>query len=189
MSKYKILYLDTETTGLDCKVNGIIQLAGIIEIDDIIVEEFNFKLKPHPNDKIDDESFKINNITQEIINFYPEQNIVYEEFIKLLDKYCDRYDKKDKFYPAGYNINFDLEFIKEWFLKNNNKFLGSYINWNTIDPRVYFNIKKMRGELNTENLKLETLCKYYKIEHNKHDALSDIRVTRELIKMFLGDLK
>jgi len=38
----KLLFLDVETTGVDNSKNGIIQLSGIIEIDGVIKEEFNF---------------------------------------------------------------------------------------------------------------------------------------------------
>ena len=48
----KLLYFDTETTGLDPVRNGIIQIAGIIVIDGEVKEEFNIKMQPHENDEI-----------------------------------------------------------------------------------------------------------------------------------------
>ena len=40
----KRLYLDLETTGIYHKCNGIIQLAGIMEIDGNITDKFNWKV-------------------------------------------------------------------------------------------------------------------------------------------------
>lgn len=42
----KIIYLDTETTGLDKEKNDVIQVAGIIEIDGKEVERFNIFCQP-----------------------------------------------------------------------------------------------------------------------------------------------
>ena len=40
----KLIYLDVETTGIPCPDSGLIQLAGQIEIDDEVVENFDFRI-------------------------------------------------------------------------------------------------------------------------------------------------
>ena len=42
----KNLWIDLETTGLDVKKHGVVQIAGIVEIDGEIQESFNFFTKP-----------------------------------------------------------------------------------------------------------------------------------------------
>lgn len=42
----KILFFDCETTGIDPKKNAIHQLSGIMDIDGIIKETFDYKIKP-----------------------------------------------------------------------------------------------------------------------------------------------
>ena len=49
MELKKILYIDTETGGVDFQNSALIQLSGIIEIDGIEQERFNFYVKPFGN--------------------------------------------------------------------------------------------------------------------------------------------
>ena len=42
----KLLFLDTETTGLEPGKHGVVQIAGIIEIDGVVKEEFDFLCRP-----------------------------------------------------------------------------------------------------------------------------------------------
>ena len=52
----KVLYFDTETTGLDAGKHGIIQLAALMEIGGEIVETFNMKFQPHEGALINPEA-------------------------------------------------------------------------------------------------------------------------------------
>ena len=51
----KILYLDTETTGITAN-SAVIQFAGIIEIDGEVKEEFNIRCKPHKDADISEKA-------------------------------------------------------------------------------------------------------------------------------------
>ena len=42
----KLHYNDTETTGLNPKRNEVVQIASIIDINGIAVEEINIKMRP-----------------------------------------------------------------------------------------------------------------------------------------------
>lgn len=39
----KLLYIDTETTGVDPMQNGIVQISGCIEVDGELKEEFDLR--------------------------------------------------------------------------------------------------------------------------------------------------
>lgn len=177
----KILYFDTETTGVDPSKNGIIQLSGIIEIDNEIKEEFNFRIRPFEIDEINLEALEVNNITKDQLKTFPTAQESYILIEKLFNKYIDRYDPTDKFYPAGYNVRFDLEFLSEYFIKNDNPYFGSYCNWRSIDALSIFYFLDYIGYLKLENYKLGTVCDYFKIPIKAHDAMSDIKATRSLI--------
>ena len=47
MDTIKVFY-DLETTGVDVKKHSIHQIAGLIEINDEVVEKFNIFSRPHP---------------------------------------------------------------------------------------------------------------------------------------------
>lgn len=179
----KILYFDVETTGMDAFENDIIQFAGIIEVDGIIKETFDFKLKPFNLEKVNGEALGINGFTLEKIKNFPDSNNVYKQIIALFEKYIDKYDKNDKFYPAGYNVSFDLDFLQQYFLKCNDKFgIGVWQNWKKIDPLLVLQFMDSQGLISLENYKLVTVCKHFDISFKAHDALCDIQATREVIE-------
>ncbi len=185
----KVLYFDVETTGLDPKKHAIIQLAGIIEVGGVVVDEFNIYMQPHEGAEIDKKALEVNGVTREQMATYQVQEEAFKEFGKVLSRHSNQYDKNDKYYPAGYNVQFDLDFLSEWFKRNNDKYLGSRINWRHMDPRPYYNALNFLGLLAIKNVKLATVCKHYDIEINAHDAMSDIRATRELILRMLDEIK
>jgi len=179
----KILYFDTETTGLDPVKNEIHQLAMIIEIDNKIVFEGEFKMRPLNINHIEDDALKVAGVTLEQVLDYPDHGDVYHEIIETFSRVIDKFDKKDKFYPAGYNVKFDLEFLYQFFVSNGDKFFGSWVNWKALDPLPFLYKKDFDGELNLPNYKLATACQNYDIKlDNAHDAMADITATRELLK-------
>ena len=108
----KVNHFDTETTGLDAVKNDIIQIAGIIEIDGEVMEEFHFKCQPHSYENISPQALKINGYTVEQLKTFEDPHVIHKKLVDIFSKYIDKYDREDKFYPAGQNIRFDMGFLK-----------------------------------------------------------------------------
>jgi len=180
----KLLFFDLETTGLSSIEHGIHQISGCIEIDGEIKESFNFNVAPNPQLKISDEALLVSNRTREEVMSYPPMNQIHNEFINLLGKYVDKFDKTDKFFLVGYNNNsFDNQFLRNWFSQNNDKFFGSWFWSNTLDVLVLATQKLLKERANLIDFRLETVCKYVGIEVDPsklHDASYDIELTRGL---------
>ena len=85
----KVLYFDTETTGLDSVKNDIIQLAGFIEIDGIIKEKFNYNMQPFSYENITSKSIQVHGIDIEKMKTFRHTALVHNEFVLLLGKYVD----------------------------------------------------------------------------------------------------
>ena len=90
----KVCWVDIESTGLDKNKHGIIEIAGMIEIDKKIVEEFEFKIGLLPGKEIDPKSLEVNGISEyELLNGEYVRNLNYQpEFVKnkliaIFDKY------------------------------------------------------------------------------------------------------
>lgn len=181
----KVLFFDTETTGLDPVKNDIIQLSGIVEIDGKIKEEFNFFSQPFNYDNVSPEAMAKHGISIDTIKQFPKPHLLRSRLIDFLSRYINKYDKSDKFYPAGHNVRFDMDFLSENFKKNNDKYFGSWLFWHALDLRQLSTILRYKGLLETENLKLEILAKNFNVELKAHDAMSDIRCTREIIGIIL----
>lgn len=180
----KVLNFDVETTGLFANTNGIVQLAGIIEIDEEQVEEFDFKMRPFSTDTIDKESLKIHNHTEEEVMSWQSPVDVYEQLIEMFDRYIDRFDREDKFYACGFNVPFDINFLIQWFKKNEDQYIGSWIDLKSqVDPLPVLRFLAYMGKIDLPNYKLETVANALDIPIVAHDALSDIKATIEIRKI------
>lgn len=180
----KIIFIDTETGGVNPEKAALIQLSGIIRIDKKDVEKFNFYIKPFENSEVNEKALEVQGRTLEELKTekYIEEKEVYKQFVNLLDKYIDKYDRTDKFVVAGYNVRFDVDILKAFFQRNGNNFLFSYLDSSMLDPLYSIRLLQIAEVLPVlENNKLETWCKHFGIELKAHDSLEDIEATKKLI--------
>ena len=180
----KIIFIDTETGGVNPEKAALIQLSGIIRIDKKDVEKFNFYIKPFENSEVTEKALEVQGRTWEELKTdkYVEEKEVYKQFIELLDKYVDKYDRTDKFVVAGYNVRFDVDILKAFFQRHGNNFLFSYLDSSMLDPLYSIRLLQIAEVLPVlENNKLETWCKHFGIELKAHDSLEDIEATKKLI--------
>lgn len=180
----KIIFIDTETGGVNPEKAALIQLSGIIRIDKKDVEKFNFYIKPFENSEVTEKALEVQGRTLKELKTdkYVEEKEVYKQFINLLDKYIDKYDRTDKFIVAGYNVRFDVDILKAFFQRHGNNFLFSYLDSSMLDPLYSIRLLQIAEVLPVlENNKLETWCKHFGIEFVAHDSLEDIEATKKLI--------
>lgn len=188
----KIIFIDTETGGVNPEKTALIQLSGIIRIDKKDVEKFNFFIKPFENSEVNEKALEVQGRTLEELKTekYVEEKEVYKQFVNLLDKYVDKYDKRDKFIVAGYNVRFDVDMLKAFFQRHGNNFLFSYLDSSMLDPLYSIRLLQVAGILPVlENNKLETWCKHFGIELKAHDSLEDIEATKKIIGKLIELIK
>lgn len=180
----KFFWCDTETGGTDPKKHGVIQIAGIYDMGKTIrkiksTDEFEALVNPKGT-KLTKEALKINGHKKKEIKKYPKDSL--NKFIKFLDKRVDKFDKSDKLLVLGYNVKFDLEMIHAWAKREGFEFMGSYLDWRIVDVLVLARTAHALGIMpeNPINFKLGTICKIYGIKEPTHDAMDDIRATRDL---------
>jgi DNA polymerase-3 subunit epsilon len=180
----KIFYFDLETTGVNFWQHGIHQISGCIEVNGDVKEFFNFKVKPNPKAKIENEALEICGVTLDQINEYPDMEDVYNNLISILGKYVDKFNKKDKMYLCGYNnASFDNNFLRAFFVQNNDKYFGSWFWSNPIDVFILATIKLMDKRFDMVDFKLKTVASTLGInvdEGKLHDAEYDINLTRQI---------
>lgn len=180
----KLLFFDLETTGTDYRKHAIHQISGEIVIDGEIKERFNYHVRPFEGAVIEDKALEVGKVTKEQITAYPIGYAVYQEFIAMLSKYVDRYDKKDKFFLVGYNnAPFDNQFLREFFLKCGDYYFGSWFWSNSIDVMVLVTpyLADKRHEM--VDFKLATVAKTLGInvkEEDLHDAYYDVWLTHKV---------
>jgi DNA polymerase III alpha subunit (gram-positive type) len=180
----KLLYLDTETTGVNPIDHSLHQVSMIYE-DQIGTQEFDFKIKPYKD--IFSPALKKGEIYIETLNQYPDQRESFSEFLTTLDSLVDSRDPRDKLFLIGYNISFDEQFIRQWFHDNDNNFYGSYF-WNpSIDVMTLAMNRLMFKRSLMPNFKLETVCQMFNIYNTgqQHEGMNDVIMTRKLHKVVL----
>jgi DNA polymerase-3 subunit epsilon len=190
----KILYFDTETTGTSAWKHDITQFAAIIEIDGVVKEEVNFRCQPTRWENIDPKALETTGVSIEQLRQLQPAKEMFKQIKALFDKYIPKYTKMpDKFYPAGHNVQFDLDFLNAFFKTHGSPDdqkwgITSYQNWRAHDSRVFGNFLGAAGKLPCQDMKLGTLCDHFGIEINAHDALSDIRATRAVVQKMMAML-
>mgnify|MGYP000203961841 FL=1 len=187
----KLVFFDLETTGTNPGKHGIHQISGQIVIDGVIKETFDFHVQPNPKALIEDEALKVGNVTREQILAYPPMQQVYQEFVSMLGKYVDKFNKKDKFFLVGYNnAAFDNQFLRGFFLQNGDVYFGSWFWANSIDVMVLASAYLATRRPDMENFKLSTVARTLGVDvqsESLHDAMYDIELTKAVFDIVTGN--
>ncbi len=180
----KLLFFDLETTGTLVNKHGIHQISGMVVIDGEVKETFNLHVQPNPQALIEPAALEVGGVTEAQIKAYPPMGVIYNQFVDMLSKYVDRYNKKDKFFLVGYNnASFDNQFLRAWFIQNDDKFFGSWFWANSIDVMVMATPYLAEQRADMENFKQGTVAKTLGIaidDSKLHDALYDIEVCKAI---------
>ena len=171
-----ILAIDTEYTSFyspDKRKSGeLLQLSIVPIIDGIKGEPFNEYCKPLTH--------VWNNHAEKVHGISKKRAATFQHPEKLAEKliaYLEEFDCM--FTPVGHNCKGDKNYI--------DRLLSDYGYMNKWSQTVKVKwhdtmeiAKKKKSIICTKNYKLDTLCKFLKIDINAHDALSDANATAEL---------
>lgn len=146
--------IDIETTGLDPRVDSIIELAAIRYRGDAEVSRFQSLV--NPGFKIDSFITDLTGITNEMLVDAPETQSILPDFLDFVGQDI----------IIGHNVNFDINFIYDWALFiGKSAFSNNFVDTMRISRRIY---KDM------DNHKLQTLVSYLGVGQSvEHRALSD----------------
>jgi DNA polymerase-3 subunit epsilon len=194
----KFLFFDLETTGFGFDKCAIIQLGAIVvDVDDQFnmkpLDGINLKMCPAYGKMIDRRSLEITGYTIEEMASFQTQEEGFDKFIKFLDKYVDRYNKVDKLKLVGYNsLHFDIDFLRQWFTDNGNKFYGAYFWSDSIDVMSEASRYLTNYRPAMLNFKLGTVAKIMGIETKEdelHDGLYDVKITYKIFNKIIKSSK
>lgn len=176
-----LLFVDTETTGIDRIKDSIIQISGII-MNETEEETFDFRMAPYKSNDMDAGAEEKTGYTNEMIRTWPDQAYEFTKFINILDKYINRYDWNSRAFIVGWNVGFDTDFIRGWFNFNNNNNFGRYFYSPNLDLMSYVGFHMAQNRKELKNFKLETV---YEALMNRpmegaHNAMSDIIATKQI---------
>ena len=185
----KIFY-DVETTGVNYKIHSMHQLAGLVEVDDEVVETFDFKLRPHPKAEITPEALKVCGVTEEELKAYPPAAIAHRGFKALLSRYVNKYDKSSKAYLVGFNNRFfDDQFLRKHFELQDDDFFGAWFWSDSLDVFVLASEYLIDRRPSMASFKLHRVAATLGLEVDKdktHDAFYDVNLTRQIYRIVTG---
>ena len=165
---------DVETTGLDAEKNDIISLAFILERGNLQVKE-QILMRPLTPETAHPRALEVHGYSLEELSTFPPP----EEGLAMLFAAMDimRGDDDAIFLPFGYNVGFDVRFLKAFWRKMGQSNYSTYFSDEMLD--VFKLVKRLNAvkSFGTPNLKLETMAKRFDIPISAHDALSDIMAT------------
>ena len=163
-----ILFIDTETSGLDPKKHSVLSLSYIIYNveDDKILTQGTYLIK-HDNFVATPEALAINKLDMSsIVKTGISETIMADELNRIINLH-------DCQFVSGYNVQFDVEFLKDIITL----------------PRRVVDIYSLVVLVEGKSYKLEQICKLYNIQHTPHDSASDISATLELYRFYKRGLR
>lgn len=192
----RVLWFDTETTGIDPADSSIFQLACILIENGQFVCERCFYLNPLSDTiKYNEEAGKIHGYSEETIRAFPDEKEQVEIIVTFLHNAVELFkndgSRTELLVPAGYNVGFDLKHL-EALLARNGHSINEFFKPQVAD--VYEQVKRAGFQKALPYLpdrKLLTVAKHLGVNLDKaHDAMADIRATREVAKkLYLLNVK
>lgn len=182
-----VVWYDLETTGLDYRTHGVIEVAMLFEKNGEVVETLVTKVNcaDYARDvAVDPKALEINKTKQEEIEKFPALKEVLQNITRKLYKVYG--NKKVKL--VGFNnTSFDKWFLEEMFTQGGDAF-DKYFHYKQIDVfEIVKGLHYMQILPRTFNQRLVTIVEEYKlatvseIEENAHNALWDIYMTKNLL--------
>lgn len=194
----KFLWVDTETTGLDEKIHRPFEIAIIYvnnrkEEDGRISHlecERDFFLNPLKEGiEVTKEALQITGYTEDQIKAMKPGEEIVKNIVSFLADVQTHFQtgKEEKPFLCGYNVPFDYKMIKA-LLSDYGYNIDDYIQNHLMD--VYSQVK-MAGDKRIlpylPDRKLGTIADYLHVKlDNAHNALADIRATKEVSKSLFG---
>jgi DNA polymerase III alpha subunit (gram-positive type) len=190
----KLFYFDTETTGTHLLNDDVWQIAGIVEEDGKVVDAINLKMQPRKIDRIPEKLYEMFGTTREEMLSYQPREVAFEKLIAFFAKHTDINTRDDSLIPCGHNAaGFDMGFFKKLFeeeFKHKKQTWQHLLDYHCIDTMLFAQLCALSGVFPeaADSLKLNSVCEYLGIEFNEdeaHDALYDVKKTREALKKFM----
>jgi DNA polymerase III alpha subunit (gram-positive type) len=176
-----ILFFDSETTGLNVKLNEMIQFGGIILDGRKELATIDLSFQPTLWDDISPFAVNAHKITVPMMESFDMPDVKFNEIYKVLD--ANR--NGQRYILAGQNIKFDRKMLRAWWIKwaqpYHKQFHEMFHDTAETDLELMELTKAFIDSklIPMPNKKLDTVLQWLRITPpgNLHNAYVDIRCT------------
>jgi DNA polymerase III subunit epsilon len=182
----RLLFIDTETGGLDPDKHSLLSIAFVIWEDKEIIDSKEILI----NDgilSVTEEALAINKIDIE----KHKQSAVsssqaVDEILSFIGKH---FPGQGKITLAGHNVHFDVNFLKA-FLAANNKDFNEFFSHRIIDTSSILNYLYLAGHIKQRAISSDEAFGLFDIQvPGRHTAMGDATATAELLTRLLNLIK
>lgn len=180
----KFLWVDTETTGIETTDSAAFEIAMIYRNGSKTAER-DFYLNPlEGNITYHEDAGKIHGVTEDKIKTFPPAKEIMPKITAFLKECLFDFSagsREEKMFFGGYNCSFDWKHVEALMQRYTQHGMNEFFMPQMADVFVQAKKGKNMGRIKTENLRLGTVCKSFDVSlDNAHNALADIRATRDL---------
>ncbi len=181
-----ICFIDFETTGVDVFRDEPIEFGAVlVDYDLNVKKEFSSKIYLRNSVYLTKRAFKVHNISVETLTSAPNQKEVLINFFN---------DFGIQYRLGGWNINFDVSFLRKMCHKNGMMVRYNKINHRHIDVQSIAFLAVELGLVKQDIDSLSDWVDYLGLKRmSNHSALEDAKLSflvyKELLRIFTTNLK
>jgi len=182
----RLLFIDTETGGLDPAKHSLLSLALVIWEDMEIIDSQELLI----NDgvlSVTQEALSVNRIDLE----KHKQSAISssQAIVKILQFTGKHFPQQGKITLAGHNVHFDADFLKSFFSKNNEDF-SSFFSHRIIDTSSILYYLYLSGHIKQRAVSSDEAFDLFGIKvEGRHTAIGDAIATANLFSRLLDLIK
>lgn len=170
MLKKKYIAFDIETTGLNPVEDRIVELGAVLFENGIPVKKFSSLV--NPNKFISFEATRVNNISNEMIQNAPRENIIYPKLVEFLED-----SLSGETVICAHNARFDIGFLSNTLERLGYSGNIKYIDTLSLSRNLIYGL---------ENYKQSTVANYFDIINEEaHRAVTDAETCGKILYRFL----
>lgn len=177
----RLLFVDVETGGLNPKEHSLLSVGLAVWESGVIIDKVEYFVAEDKYN-VTAKAMEINKLN--LAEVY-EKGISTEELSSEIHNFVKKHFTKESIFGkatlAGWNVAFDIAFLKELFVKNDREELfNSTFSYRNIDIAgivAFYNL--MNVFYSTQEIgSLDSAMKYFNLScENRHSALGDVEVT------------
>jgi DNA polymerase III epsilon subunit-like protein len=183
----ELLFIDTETGGLDPRRNSIISLGAVVWRNGELIDEFEVLIR-EPELCLDPEALAINKIDRREIELRGKTpSCAIDEFENFLKKNFSGDLSNRRLTLAGHNIGFDKSFLRRLYEFTNRSFDDTFSH-RSIDTSSIVAFLMLAGAVAIDKPSSDAAFEYFGINFKpgtRHTSLGDAAATATLFNRLL----